>query len=64
MDEEADAVKRLLDRYDDLPVSLTDACLVRMAELYHDSPVLTLDQDFSLYRKHGCQVISLITPTN
>jgi predicted nucleic acid-binding protein len=58
LDEEADAVKRLLARYDDLPVSLTDACLVRMAELYDDSSVLTLDRDFSVYRKHGRQVIS------
>ena len=63
LDEETDAVRRLIDRYDDLPMSLTDACLVRMAELYHDSSVLTLDQDFSVYRKHSRQVISLITPT-
>lgn len=64
LDEEADAVQRLLDRYRDLPVSLADACLVRMAELYDSSPVLTLDQDFSVYRKNGRQVISLITPGN
>jgi len=63
LDEEADAVKRLLDRYGDLPVSLADACLVRMAELYDGSPVLTLDRDFSVYRKHGRQIIPLITPT-
>ena len=62
LDEEADAVERLLSCYDDLPVSLADACFVRMAELYDDSPVLTLDQDFSVYRKHGRQMISLITP--
>lgn len=62
LDEEADAVQRLLDRYRDLPVSLADACLVRMAELYDSSPVLTLDQDFSVYRKNGRQVIRLISP--
>jgi len=62
LDEEADAVQRLLDRYRELPMSLADACLVRMAALYDGSPVLTLDQDFSVYRKNGRQVISLITP--
>ena len=62
LDEEAEAVQRLLDRYRELPMSLADACLVRMAELYDGSPVLTLDQGFSVYRKNGRQVISLITP--
>lgn len=62
LEEEADAVERLLDRYSDLPVSLADACLVRMAELYDSSPILTLDQDFSVYRKNGRQVIPLIAP--
>ena len=62
LDEEADAVQRLLKRYSDLPVPLADACLVRMAELYDSSPLLTLDRDFSVYRKNGRQVIALITP--
>ena len=39
LDEEAEAVQRLLDRYRELPMSLADACLVRMAELYDGSPV-------------------------
>lgn len=62
LEKEADAVQRLLTRYRDLPVSLADACLVRMAELYDGSPVLTLDRDFSVYRKNGRQVIPLIAP--
>jgi uncharacterized protein len=64
LDEEADAVQRLLDRYRDLPVSLADACLVRMAELYESSAVLTLDRDFSVYRKNGRQMIRLIIPNS
>ena len=49
-------------RYKDAPMSLADACLVRLAELYPQSPVLTLDSDFAVYRKNGRQVISVICP--
>lgn len=55
-------VRRLVDRYRDRPMSLADACLVRMAELYDEASILTLDSDFSVYRKNGRQVITLIAP--
>lgn len=60
--EELSAVRRLVARYRDRPMSLADACLVRMAELYDDAAVVTVDQDFSVYRKHGRQAIPLISP--
>jgi hypothetical protein len=41
---------------------LADACLVRMAELIDDSVIFTTDSDFRTYRKHGRQIIPLITP--
>jgi predicted nucleic acid-binding protein len=44
-------------------MSLADACLVRMAELYDASSVLTLDTDFRIYRKHGRQLIPIIMPS-
>ncbi len=56
------AVRRLVTRYRDRPISLADACLVRMAELYDEAAVLTLDADFTIYRKNGRQVIPLIAP--
>lgn len=56
------AVRRLVTRYHDRPMSLADACLVRMAELYDEAAVLTLDADFTIYRKNGRQVIPLIAP--
>lgn len=56
------AVRRLVNRYRDQPMSLADACLVRMAELYDDATVLTLDSDFAVYRKNGRQMIALIAP--
>jgi predicted nucleic acid-binding protein len=55
-------VKALLLRYANVPMSLADACLVRMAEQYPSSPVLTLDRDFRLYRKNGRQVIPARMP--
>jgi len=52
----------LLRRYADTPMSLADACLVRMAELIDGAVVFTTDSDFRTYRKHGRQIIPLITP--
>ena len=56
------AILAMIRRYNDVPMSLADACLVRLAELYPQSPVLTLDSDFVMYRKNGRQVISMICP--
>ncbi|MDE0404015.1 MAG: hypothetical protein OXI53_01720 [Nitrospira sp.] len=52
----------MIKRYADVPMSLADACLVRLAEQYAQSKVLTLDQDFRIYRKHSRQVIPLLIP--
>jgi predicted nucleic acid-binding protein len=60
--EEVGRIKRLLTRYANVPMSLADACLVRMTEQYTDSVVLTCDSDFRLYRKHGRQVIPTLMP--
>jgi predicted nucleic acid-binding protein len=55
-------VRALLRKYSDVPMSVADACLVRMAEQIPDTSVFTLDGDFRIYRKHGREVISLIMP--
>lgn len=54
--------QRLLQKYSDVPMSLADACLVRMAELYDDSTLFSIDTDFTVYRKHKRQVIPTILP--
>ena len=54
---------RLIRRYRDVPISLADACLVRMAELDERTVVFTTDSDFRLYRRNGRQVIPLIIPS-
>ncbi len=56
------AVRALMRRYADTPMSFADACLVRMSEIHPSSVVWTLDRDFSVYRQHGRQTIPLITP--
>ena len=52
----------LLQKYSNVPMSFADACLVRMAELYSESTILTLDADFSIYRKNKRQVIPILSP--
>jgi predicted nucleic acid-binding protein len=52
----------LLRKYADRPISLADACLVRMAELNDNSQILTTDRDFLVYRRKGRGVIPLVAP--
>ena len=60
--EHHSALLTMVRRYNGVPMSLADACLVRLAELYPQSPVLTLDSDFVAYRKNGRQLIPIISP--
>lgn len=62
LDEEAISIGELLIRYQSVPMSLADACLVRMTELYANSLLLTLDSDFRIYRKQRTDIIHVIMP--
>lgn len=62
LSEEAVAIGELLKRYQSVPMSLADACLVRMSELYPQSALLTLDSDFLIYRQNRNQTIPVILP--
>lgn len=62
LQDEVAAVKALFERYENLPASLADACLIRLSELHEPCRVLTLDADFQVYRRHGRRAIPLITP--
>jgi uncharacterized protein len=55
-------LRKLLTKYKDVPISLADACLVRMSEVQPDLSVVTLDSDFRLYRRLGRQQIPLVSP--
>jgi predicted nucleic acid-binding protein len=62
LDEHVKEVHELRAKYSDVPMSVADASLVRMAEQFNRSAMLTLDTDFKIYRKHGRRVIPLILP--
>ena len=49
-----------MNRYTSVPILLSDACLVRMAEQISNSVVMTLDSDFKVYRKHRNEAIAVI----
>jgi uncharacterized protein len=59
---ELSTVARLLARYQSVPMSLADDCLVRMSEQYADSTVFTLDRHFRVYRKSGRTLIPMLMP--
>jgi uncharacterized protein len=56
------AVAALMKKYEDVPMSLADACLVRMSELHERVSVFTIDSDFRIYRRNGRDPIPLIIP--
>ncbi|MDO8543205.1 MAG: PIN domain-containing protein [Opitutaceae bacterium] len=55
-------LRALMRRYRDRPMSLADACLVRLAELHSNGVVFTFDGDFRIYRRHGNKVIPVLMP--
>lgn len=59
---EIDALRGLMRKFANVPMSLADACLVRMTELDVQSTLVTLDSDFRLYRRNRRQVIPTIMP--
>ncbi len=62
LEEEQADLRTLMRRYRDRPMSLADACLVRLAEIHANSQVFTLDGDFRIYRRHGNKVIPVLMP--
>ena len=62
LDQELESVLALMDKYADVPMSLADACLVRMSEVLPDPLVITTDTDFKIYRRHSRQVVPCLIP--
>lgn len=60
--EEQSDLRALMRRYRNRPMSLADACLVRLSEIHPDGFVFTLDSDFRIYRRHVNKVIPVLTP--
>lgn len=60
--DQLEPVLKLMEKYADVPMSVADACLVRMTETLSDTLLLTTDMDFRLYRRHGRQVVPCLMP--
>jgi len=48
--------------YADRKPDLADLCLIRMSELYPRYTVITVDDDFRVYRRNKREAIPLLTP--
>ena len=62
LETESKAVIRLLDKYQNIPMSLADGCLVRLSEQISGSTICTLDTDFKIYKRNKRDIIPLIIP--
>jgi uncharacterized protein len=60
--EQIGPVRVLLEKYKDLGMDMTDACIVRMSELFPDCKVFSVDDDFHVYRRFRNQTIPTIFP--
>ena len=62
MHEQIAPLVQLLDKYSDR-MDLTDACIVRMSELFPTCEVFTVDRaDFSFYRRFGNKPVPAMFP--
>ena len=50
LSHEATGVKQVLRKYRDRRIDLADACLIRLADEFGTADILTLDNDFAVYR--------------
>jgi predicted nucleic acid-binding protein len=62
IESEISPIMSLIAKYNNIPMSLADACLVRMSEQISDSSICTLDNDFRIYRKEKRKLIPVIMP--
>jgi predicted nucleic acid-binding protein len=49
-------------RYEDRRPDLADLCLIRMSELFPRHMIVTVDNDFRVYRRNKREAIPLLTP--
>ncbi len=62
VEKELADLRTLMRRYRNRPMSLADACLVRLAETHPGASIFTFDTDFLIYRRHGNKVIPVLMP--
>ena len=62
LSDDFEAVLALMHKYADVPMSLADACLVRMTETFPNAVLLTTDNDFRIYRRHSRKSVPCVLP--
>lgn len=62
LSDDLERTLHLLEKYSNVPMGLSDACLVRMTEIGSDPVLLTTDADFRIYRRHGRQAVPCEMP--
>jgi len=62
LSSEVVSLRALMKKFQSVPMSFADACLVRMSELEPRSRILTLDSDLRVYRRNRRQAIPAIMP--
>lgn len=60
--DDFETVLTLMHKYTDVPMSLADACLVRMTETFPNAVLLTTDNDFRIYRRHSRKSVPCVLP--
>jgi len=55
-------VEELATKYEDRNPDLADLCLIRMSELYSEHTLITVDNDFRVYRRNKREAIPLLLP--
>jgi uncharacterized protein len=60
--EHIEKLYELASRYADRGPDLADLCLIRMSELYPHHMVVTVDDDFRVYRRNKREAIPLLCP--
>jgi len=63
LDAELAPVRTLMKKFASIPMSLADACVVRMTELEPRSLVMTLDDDFRILNLHEQQLDRWLRPS-
>jgi hypothetical protein len=62
LEEQIGPVRALLAKYKDVGMDMTDACIVRMSELFPECKVFSVDGDFRVYRRFRDKPIPTVYP--
>ncbi len=57
-----DEIQKLARRYADRRPDFADLCLIRMSELFQQHPIITVDNDFKIYRRNRRKIIPVLMP--